>query len=168
MLGWRMVVRAAVITVAVLTLGACAVESPRLQEERQRKAAGISKFRLTCTQDLWERTGGDRAAGQGTASSIPAKTTKRADGLVTFELTGPNLVDLLKYLDRKAHPGRWMGRSDAFAARMYNAIAPRVDAVRPTPRADNVIPEVVIDDASGGSPSATSSPSATPDRSPSR
>lgn len=126
------------VAAAVMLTAGCGGHSPPQQKARLRKAAGVAVFRIRCSQDLWDRTGGQ--------AGINAKVTKGNDGLVTVDLSGPQLVDLLESLDWAAHVH--LGEeADPLAARMYDAIAPRVDAIQPTPRAGEPIPEVVIDDA---------------------
>lgn len=152
--------RAGLIVVVVALAAACGVQSPEEQKERERKAAGLSAFRIVCVQDLWDRTGGKDGRGETQAGTIPARISKRDDGLVTVELTGPNMVDLLRYLDAEAHPGGWPKKPDPLAIRMYEAIAPRIDAIKATPKADEPPPEVTIDDSVGaGTPSPTTTPS---------
>lgn len=148
--------------VAVMAGCGFTTQSPPETAERERKAAGLSAFRIVCSPDLWEETGGRDGAGKEPVGTIPAKITKRPDGLVTVELSGPKLVDLLRYLDKNAHPG-WHHSTepDPLAIRMYDAIVPVLDAVTSTPKADAPPPEITIDDSSGRStPSA--SPTAAP------
>lgn len=168
---WRFIVRSGAAVIAALTLVSCGagVHSPSQQRDRERKAAGVSTFRIVCSRDLWNRTGMEKTDGIN-GSPVPAKITQRPDGLVTVELTGPNLVDLLEYLDAHAHPGWWDGVDlDPLALRMYNAIAPRVDAIQPTPMAGEPVPEVVINDSVKTSePPRTTAPSTSPKTSPTR
>jgi hypothetical protein len=148
---WRL---AACAVVVVLSLAGCATNSPPQQGARERKAAGVVLFRIHCSKDLWEQTG---ATGNDRFGSIPAKITNDANGLVTVELSGPNLVTLLEKLDFNAHGGE--GNHNPLSARMYNAIAPRVDAIQATPRPGAPIPEVIIDDNVGGTSGPVVSPS---------
>ena len=155
------VARIVVAVTVVLSLAGCgaATQSPKEQTARERKAAGLATFRIVGSRDLWDQTGGDQGKGLGTATAVEAKIGARNDGLVNVDLTGPALVELLKYLDGKAHPGWLTGRPDQRAVRMYNAIAPRVDAIRSVPRGTQPVPEVVINDSTGGGASPSTSPS---------
>jgi hypothetical protein len=139
----------------LLTATGCATDSPRQQTARERKAAGVVLFRIHCSKDLWTRAGSNGTMGGG---GIPAKVTDQPGGLVTVELSGPHLVDLLKKLDSDAHGG-W-GQHDPTAIRMYDAIAPRVDAIQPNTQAGTPVPEVTINDTAGApsTPAATSTP----------
>ena len=111
--------------------------------------------------DLWNRTGGTHADWlyHRTGDAIPAKITKRPDGLISVDLSGPNLVDLLELLDRHAHPGwgRDDGKPNPLAVRLYNAITPAIDKVGAS---GGTTPQVVINDTTVGapSPSASSTP----------
>jgi hypothetical protein len=144
---WRLT---ACVALFVLALTSCATKSPPHQKERERKAAGVVLFRIHCSKDLWDRTGKD--------AGVSAKVTPEAGGLVTVELSGPSLVDLLKRMDFDAHGG--LGHHDPLALRMYNAIAPRVDAIQAAPKPGDPAPEVTIDDRAGGvgTPTASASP----------
>lgn len=137
--------------VSALTLAGCGAgtHSPPQQQERERKAAGLAHFVIVCPPDLWDRTGGPHPDWRGDAKSvdpIPAKITKRPDGLVNVDLSGPHLIDLLELLDEHAHPG-WMGDFDPYplAVRLYDALAPEVDKVGTAP--GGTTPQVVINDA---------------------
>ena len=143
------------LTVCAVALGLVVsgcTSSPAQQESRERKAAGVRLFRLHCTGDLWNRTGGQPDSW---GPAVKAKVTDEHNGLVQVDLTGPQLVDLLRKLDYKAHGGA--GNHDPLADRMYNAIAPRVDAIKEGSTNAGAVPEVTINDA----PSATT-PSVTP------
>ncbi|MFC4054109.1 hypothetical protein ACFOY4_30830 [Actinomadura syzygii] len=143
--------------VVVLVLAGCST-SPKEQSERLRKAAGVTAFRLTCTRDLWERTGGYRDRIHHDGDPVKAQITDQGNGMVLVQMTGPQLVDLLKKLDAVAHPERGFGPADPLAVRVYNAIAPKVDAISTAPAADAQIPQVIIND-NIGHPTPTPSPS---------
>ncbi len=132
---------------AALTLSACGhTSTPPEQDERLLKAAGVAKFRITCTKDIWEKT--------KPIDGLDNVTVLKRDGKVyTFELTGPELVTYLDYLDRNAHGG-WDGAHEPESIRMYNAIAPVVDRISATPEAGSSIAEVSLQDALAA-PSAT-------------
>jgi hypothetical protein len=159
---------AAIAIAGALTLTDCGAgtHSPRQQQERERKAAGLAHFLIVCPPDLWDRTGGPHAdwrrPDEKTGLAIPAKITKRPDGLITVDLSGPNLVDLLRLLDRHAHPG-WQGSDTSpLAVRLYNAIAPEVDKVGTPTIPGSATPQVVINDTVPGVPSPSATSSATP------
>lgn len=147
---------AAAALAGVLALSGCgaATHSPRQQHERERKAAGLAHFLIICPPDLWDRT--DGAHSDWGAKKIPAKITTRPDGLITVDLSGPSLVDLLKDLDYNAHAGWATTNNSPLAIRLYDAIAPVVDKVSLTP--GSVTPQVIINDAVPGTPSPASSP----------
>ncbi len=145
--------------VSVVLLGSAGCDStPPQHGERLRKAAGLTAFKIRCHKDLWERT--------GEKYDVKGKITKGINGIITIELSGPQLVDLLRELNRYAHPPGFGNASVPEAQRMYDAIAPAVDAIKATPRGNETVPEVVIDDASSTAPSASTSPS--PSTSPSK
>ncbi|MFJ6610015.1 hypothetical protein ACIQPT_07005 [Streptomyces sp. NPDC091289] len=104
------------------------------------KAAGATKFRITCAKDLWETTKAFKGMDDVTVVSRQGK-------VYTYELTGNELVAYLKELNDNGHNAGWS--SDDYpeqAIRMYDAIAPVVDALSPTLRRDAVIPKVTLDD----------------------
>ncbi|QHZ00084.1 hypothetical protein SSPS47_33850 [Streptomyces sp. S4.7] len=127
----------------------------RLRGRRGRPPPG------SCTQDLWDETrdsSRDRTDSTKFDEVKPRKLggEQGVRGLVTVTLTGPQLVEYLRKLDHDAHPGRLNTEhknNGPLARRMYNALAPVVDGVKPgqTPA---VVPQAVVDDAavSAGSP----------------
>src|SRR4051794_19482039 len=76
------------VVALALTLTGCgaSTHSPKQQAERERKAAGLAHFMIVCPPDLWDRTGGEHAdwrdPAEKTGNAIPAKITKRSDGLI--------------------------------------------------------------------------------------
>ncbi|MEU0524896.1 hypothetical protein [Streptomyces niveus] len=160
----RRAYRPVVLAGALLLTVACSgmlTKSPPEHAARLDKAAGVSRFEITCTRDMWDET---RDSSRDSADSTkfdevePRKLggEQGARGLVTVTLTGPQLVEYLRKLDHDAHPGRLNTEhknNGPLARRMYNALAPVVDGVKPgqTPAA---VPQAVVDDAavSAGSP----------------
>jgi len=149
------------LLVMIVTVVGCSSFTPdEKHQQRLTKAAGVTAFRIRCAQDLWKRTGGYKDTwGANYRDPVKARVIDQRSGLITVELPGPQLVDLLKklkYMERSADSG-------PLAKRMYDAIAPRIDSVSTKAPASGPIPEVVIDDKAGApssSPSATASPSA--------
>lgn len=148
----------ALVAVMVATATGCATKSPAAEKTRERKAAGVALFHLQCSKDLWnyvESLESTWASHPYTAGDIPAKVTPAGGRLVTVELTGTNLVNLLQKLDFFAHGGA--RNHDPRAMRMYDALAPAVDSIGPT-KPGQPLPQAVIDDGAGGS---TSTPAVT-------
>jgi hypothetical protein len=145
--------------VALLALAGCA-DPPSGHEERLEKAAGLTAFRITCHEHLWNRTGVEAWGGD---EAVGGKITKRPLSVITVELSGPQLVDLLEKL---AHFGWGVGEpygsthNTPEARRMYRAIAPVIDRIKQIPRAGDPVPEVVVDDMV--KPTSTPTPSWTP------
>lgn len=143
---------------ALLAVAGCSDPHPKQQPERLRKAAGVTAFRIRCTKDLWDRTGGHKDSfGDNFRAPVKAQVTDQGNGVIVVQLNGPQLVDLLKKLDYKAH--RFDGQGDPLAQRMYDAIAPTVDTIQATPAAGAQPPQVVIDDAVINAPAAPSTSS---------
>lgn len=152
-------IAATMVAAALLTGCGAGTQSPKAQADRERKAAGLAHFILVCPPDLWDRTGGtDHWPGE---MKIPATIVKRPDGLISVDISGPNLVDLLKALDRYAHPGWGAADPDPLAVRLYDAIAPVLDRVG-TPAAGSATPTTTINDEVPGI--ARPTPSPTPSR----
>lgn len=147
----RWVATAAVVLIMLAGCGSY----PDQHDERLRKAAGVTAFRITCTKDMWERT---RAVYAVAADGKVVAASK--SGVVTVELTGPELVDYLNALAKRAFPSL-EGDSDPLARRMYDALAPQVDKIKPG-SVGAPVPQVVLDDAvvsTTPSPSASTSAS---------
>ncbi|MFI8258238.1 hypothetical protein [Streptomyces filamentosus] len=131
---------AAVIAGAALLTGCGEDTSPPGHKSRLLKAAGATKFRITCAKDLWEITKAYRGMDDVTVVSRKGK-------VYTYELTGSELVAYLEELNSNGHNAGWASDGDPEQAiRMYDAIAPVVDALGPTPRRDATIPQVTLDD----------------------
>lgn len=150
---------AAGVLAVVLALAGCST-SPKEQPERLRKAAGVTAFRITCTSDLWKRTGGQHGDTYHD-DPVKAQITDQGNGMVLVQLTGPQLVDLLEKLDEMAHPNKGNGPGDPLAIRVYNAIAPKVDAISTAPAAGAQVPQVVINDNVATPAASSTSPSPT-------
>jgi hypothetical protein len=147
-----LVLLAALCTAATACVSDQANAFNQQKETRLSKAAGVSRFRIVCVKDLWERT----RAGEWPQGDLEGKATPTPDGLVTVELTGPQLVD---YIERLAFKGFQQGRpsGDPLAVRMYNALGPVIDQIQPgAPPA--TVPEVRVDDPVA-SPSITATSS---------
>lgn len=127
-------------------------DSPKQQQARELKAAGVRTFVIECSKDLWERTSG--ATTYGDADNIDAtKVDKGPGSTVTVTLSGPQMVEYLRALDFAAHGGRndlgSPSQIDAtLARRMYDAIAPVVDSVSRTPGPNRPPPVITVDDKS--------------------
>lgn len=146
--------RVTVGTLALALVVAGCTDSPHEQGARERKAAGVRLFRIHCTRDLWNRTGGQT---DDSGQPVSGKIADEHNGLVTVDLTGPNLVDLLRKLDYRAHGGN--GNHDPLAIRMYNAIAPEVDKIQSSGALPGGgMPEVTINDSVGGAGQPTPTP----------
>lgn len=138
---------AAVAAFALVT--GCADDPPAGHSERLQKAAGVASFKITCTKDLWDRT---RPGYTGTDSHEDAKPrglngASGERGLVEITLTGAQLVDYLKVLERDISGGPGADRSiEELSRRMYEAIAPVVDRIeKGKPPVE--VPQAVVDDA---------------------
>uniref|UniRef100_UPI003F499D75 hypothetical protein n=1 Tax=Streptosporangium sp. CA-256172 TaxID=3240076 RepID=UPI003F499D75 len=139
-------------TVALVALAGCS-QTPPEHDERLRKAAGVTVFRITCTKDMWERT---RRLGD---SAVEGKVTSAGKaGVMTVELSGPQLVDYLKTLDHYAFP-QMGGKGDPLSRRMYEALAPQIDKIKPG-TAGGLAPQVVLDDVIAPTTAPSASPSA--------
>jgi hypothetical protein len=105
--------------VGILTVtAACAMNSPKEQAERERKAASVQVFKLHMTKDLWTRIN----VGNNNSTKIvgkPKSLTDDPNGMVTIELTGPQLVDYLQSLDYNAHGGL-EAKDPSLAAAVYD------------------------------------------------
>jgi len=148
---------------AIALLGGCGkftVQSPDEQSARERKAAGVSTFQITCSKDIWERTKHlDHNQNEVRARSV----TDRRGGMVIVELSGPEMVKYLQQLNGAAHPGSWNADPDQIAVRMYNAISPAVDAVQEgKPAASSV--EITLNDAAPGTSTSSTTGTPTPTR----
>ncbi|WEH43997.1 hypothetical protein [Streptomyces sp. AM 2-1-1] len=154
------------LLVPLLTFTAvgCGDAPPAGHADRIEKAAGVASFRITCTRDMWARTSHPEYGRESFDQAKPHKLAgERAQrGLVEVTLTGTQLVDYLKQLERDIGGG-WNANSDdePMARRMYAAIAPVVDriqaGVQPTE-----LPEAVVDDAAV--PAGPARPSGAPHR----
>ncbi|MGW9453334.1 hypothetical protein [Streptomyces sp. NPDC055632] len=144
---------AAAVLAAVLGLAAgCADEPPAGHEERLNKAAGVASFKITCTKDLWDRT---KLGSTSVTDSHEDAKPRRADGeagqrgLVEITLTGAQLVDYLKTLERDISGGPAANSSiEPLSRRMYDAIAPVVDRIEKG-KPPTEAPRAVVDDAVG-------------------
>lgn len=115
-------------------------KTPPEHEERLLKAAGVTRFRITCTKDIWEATKPVNVLDDVTVVSRKGK-------VYTYELTGTELVAYLEKLNHEGHDA-WLGASHTEEAiRMYDTIGPMVDSIRPTPGPGAEIPQVTLDDA---------------------
>ncbi|MFD1935588.1 MULTISPECIES: hypothetical protein [Nonomuraea] len=137
--------------------------TPREQHEtRLSKAAGVTTLRIVCVRDLWERT--SRVGFLSGDPEIKAKVTPAPGGLVTVELTGPQLVDYLRILWKR---GPLYSDPDPLSIRVYNGIAPVIDQIQAGGVPAGTVPEVRIDDPVGGAngsstPTSAVSPSPSP------
>ncbi|WP_457512144.1 hypothetical protein [Streptomyces sp. TE33382] len=135
-------------------------------EERLDKAADAAKFEITCAKDGWEQTRESRRDPGSTPfhSVKPVKLggEQGGRGLVTVTLTGPQLVESLRMPDYDAHGGTNANNDDGpVARRVYNALAPVIDRIKPG-RPPEGIPRAVVDDAAvpaGPAPSPSPAPS---------
>ncbi|WP_031171831.1 hypothetical protein [Streptosporangium roseum] len=142
----------AAVAMGLIMLTGCS-QTPAQHDERLRKAAGVTAFRITCTKDMWERT------RQTTTSTVEGKVTPTSKaGVVTVELTGPQLVDYLTKLKHLAFPNLG-GSGDPLARRMYDALAPQVDKIRPG-SAGGPVPQIVLDDVVAPTTAPSPSPKA--------
>ncbi|MFE4540217.1 hypothetical protein ACFRKB_34990 [Streptomyces scopuliridis] len=162
--------RRTVVLASALSLttacGGMLTQSPPEHASRLDKAAGVARFEITCTRDMWDETRDSMRGDSGSTTFDEVKPRKLggeqgARGLVTVTLTGPQLVEYLRKLDYEAHPGHMTNASDddgPLARRMYNALAPVVDRIKPG-QMPAEIPQAVVDDAAV---SAGSQPSSGP------
>ncbi|MET9347733.1 hypothetical protein [Streptomyces termitum] len=156
----RRTAAAAVLTAVLVLATGCADEPPAGHEERLNKAAGVAAFKITCTRDLWDRTRPGYENSDSHEDAKPRKSEGAAGerGLVEITLTGAQLVDYLKTLERDISGGPAANESvEPLSRRMYDAIAPVVDRIeKGKPPAE--VPQAVVDDAVGlndPTPSAT-------------
>ncbi|MET9030927.1 hypothetical protein ABZW96_35770 [Nocardia sp. NPDC004168] len=151
------------LAVGALTLTAsCGTDSPKEQPERERKAATVPVFKLHMTSDLWTRTNHDKSYGSGRKIDKPKNLAEEPNGMVTVELTGPQMVDYLQILDYNAHTGG-VAPERALATAVYDAVTPVVDRIETPPAPGAPAPEITITAAVGSGtppPSATAAPAA--------
>ncbi|MDV9186850.1 hypothetical protein R6L23_01135 [Streptomyces sp. SR27] len=143
----------AAVLAAVLTLATgCADEPPAGHEERLNKAAGVAAFKITCTQDLWDRTKPSKSVSLDSHEDAkPRKVDGPAGerGLVEITLTGGQLVDYLKTLEEDVSGGFFANSSaEQLSRRMYDAIAPVVDRIEKG-KPPTEVPQAIVDDAAG-------------------
>ncbi len=141
----RSVVGILVAVLLVVFTSGCVTNSPPEQGERERKAASVPAFKLHMTQDLWERT--------NTRNNVkrvpePKKVTELPGGMVTVELTGPQMVDYLQGLDYNAHGGD-QAKDESLAAAVYDTVAPVLDRIESPPPAGAPAPEITVHAAVG-------------------
>jgi hypothetical protein len=130
----------------------CGGDTPPQHDRRLRKAARVVAFRIHCVKDLWDHTSAPSPGSDDDSDQINAKVSAPdARGLVTVELTGPQLVVYFRRLDYNAYP--FLARSDPLAYRMYSAIAPVIDKIQAA-KPDGTVPEVTVDDAPAATPPA--------------
>ncbi|MFD0361234.1 hypothetical protein ACFQZZ_07210 [Nocardia sp. GCM10030253] len=121
--------------------GAGCTVSPKEQGDRERKAASVQVFKLHMTKDLWTRTNSGGSPKKNLDK--PKSLTEDPSGMVTIELTGPQMVDYLQILDYNAHGGA-SARDEPLAATVYDAVTPVVDQIRTPPVPGAPAPEVTI------------------------
>jgi hypothetical protein len=138
------------VFVVAFTAG-CVTNSPPEQAERERKAASVPAFKLHMTQDLWERT---NTRNNVTRVPEPKKFTELPGGMVTVELTGPQMVDYLQGLDYNAHGGD-QAKDPSLAAAVYDTVAPVLDRIQSPPPAGAPTPEITVHAAVGPSTSTS-------------
>ncbi|MFJ5305594.1 hypothetical protein [Streptomyces sp. NPDC088350] len=124
-------------------------KTPPGHEKRLLKAAGVTRFRIVCAKDIWEAT--------KPYDALDNVTVVRHKGKVyTFELTGTELVQYLRELERDAYNPWFKGPNTPEATRMYTTISPVVDTISPTPGPGAGVPQVTLDDAVAPSPGVSS------------
>ncbi|WP_063046290.1 hypothetical protein [Nocardia pseudovaccinii] len=153
-----------ILAVGALTLtAACTTDSPKEQPERERKAATVPVFKLHMTNDLWTRTNhNDDNFGPQRNIDKPKNLAEEPNGMVTVELTGPQMVDYLQILDYNGHGGA-AAKEKALAMAVYDVVAPVVDKIETPPAPGAPAPEITITAAVGSgtpTPSATTAPAA--------
>ncbi|MDI3402867.1 hypothetical protein [Streptomyces cavernicola] len=132
---------------AVLVSGCGSGKTPPGHEKRLLKAAGVTRFQITCTKDIWEAT--------KPYDDLTEVTVVRHKGKVyTFQLTGSELVSYLKELEMDGYGPSWReGVHAQESKRMYDAISPMVDSIKPNPGPNAQVPAVTLDDAVVPTPS---------------
>ncbi|MEU4843121.1 hypothetical protein [Nocardia testacea] len=151
-MAWSRVLVGALVAVFVVVFTAgCVTKSPPEQGERERKAASVPAFKLHMTQDLWERTNVRQSAK---LVREPKKVTDLPGGMVTVELTGPQMVDYLQGLDYNAHGGGG-AKDESLAEAVYDTVAPVLDRIESPPPAGAPIPEITVHAAVGAATSTT-------------
>lgn len=144
---WGKAVVGVLVAVFVVAFTAgCVTNSPPEQGERERKAASVPAFKLHMTQDLWERT--NTRQGFKVVVREPKKFTELPGGMVTVELTGPQMVDYLQGLDYNAHGGDG-AKDPSLAAAVYDTVAPVLDRIQSPPPAGAPTPEITVHAAVG-------------------
>lgn len=148
-------VLAVLLALLALTAGCdkVATQSPPEQSDRMMKASGVAEFHIICPERLWERTNDSQRTGKNyedlkEVEPIPIEGEDGERGLVEIRLNGPQLVQYLQHLDYNAHPGSWNRNPDPLSVRMYQALAPVVDAIDPAATAAE-IPVATVDDTVG-------------------
>lgn len=143
----------ATLTAFVLVTG-CADDPPAGHSGRLQKAAGVASFKITCTKDLWARTKPGHPYAESHEDAKPRTLNGAAGerGLVEITLTGAQLVDYLKVLERDISGGPGANSSiEELSRRMYEAIAPVVDRIeKGKPPVE--MPQAVVDDAVAAGP----------------
>ncbi|WP_189173923.1 hypothetical protein [Streptomyces lasiicapitis] len=134
--------------VGTVLVGGCGSgKTPQGHEQRLLKSAGVTRFRITYTKDIWEAT-------KPYDDLTEVTVTRRKGKVYTYELTGSELVEYLRELERDAYGPEWgRGINEQEAKRMYDVISPMVDAIRPNPGPDTRVPAVTLDDAVPSAPS---------------
>lgn len=126
---------AADVLAALPVMAGCST-TPKEHPEWLRKAAGVTSFRIQCTKDLWNRTGGLKGESWQTYKDpVKAQVTDQRNGTLVVQLTGPQLVDLLDKLNELAHLNKGAYAPDPLTLRMYDAIAPTSTPSAPRLRA---------------------------------
>jgi hypothetical protein len=150
----RRLLRTAAAVLAAAALAGCGAttQTPASQDARLTKAAGVSSLSLVLPDGLWKQTRGSDDANDN-VSKVNGEwldDERGARGLVRVSLTGAQVVDYMKYLDRFAHPG-WADPDGPMtkeaATRVYNALGSALDGIKGTRKAGDPVPEVLVDDA---------------------
>lgn len=125
------------------------MSTPYQQAERESKAAAVPLFKLHMTKELWERTNSAESEGK---IENPKKLTEEKDGMVTVELTGPQMTDYLIILNYNAHGG--VSAKDApLATAVYDASAAVIDQIESPPAPNAPAPVITVHAAVATTPS---------------
>jgi hypothetical protein len=145
---------AAVVLTAATGCGEAFTDPPEGHEDRLHKAAGVAAFELVVTQDLWDTTipPMERVSGlRDIKGTDPGDEELASRGLMQFTMSGRQLVAYLEEVERDGYGG-WSeehARSTAeqvVSKRVYDEIAPVIDAIEGPRGPEDPAPRLVLDD----------------------
>jgi hypothetical protein len=144
---------AAVVLTAATGCGEAFTDPPEGHEDRLHKAAGVAAFELVVTQDLWDDTiPKDRFSGlRDIEGTDPGDEDLASRGLMQFTMSGRQLVAYLEEVERDGYGG-WLEETTrgstqrVVSKRVYDEIAPVIDAIEGPRGPEDPAPRLVLDD----------------------